>query len=216
MKNNQIFRVIGSALLFIALLLAPSCKKEYLAPETSLPMTTDKSADLIAFFDPLNLVLYVEPDFLEAVLAELNAKPLENGLYLMESNTYSGELTKVRFMLSRQKSPSIVEQSIATEAVLQDLLSVSPEEVKDIPTMKESYKNHRCEREVAARAGVCHVIGDISSQTHYKQHYKCTKVESESICTETHKPIGENRYYRNRDCQAPHFRANTLYGFRCD
>ncbi len=203
------------ALFTFLILLMSACEKENLTP----PSTSDdydRNEYIVAFFNALEMTLFADPFFSKQVLEELGAKRLADGRYQMLSSTYGGDYVQVFFSLQLLDRAAISKLSAMAVEQMENLLKEAPYELASMPTLKETYEQHRCAREVSRKPGFCHVIGRESSQNHYELYYQCERTKENRLCTETYRRIGENRYYPNRDCSGRPRRTVTLYGFRCD
>lgn len=126
------FSFCQSRYLIVAFLLLPlsftmfvSCEKEKIiveVPSPPLPVEDcnrpHEIEDLVAWFNPIESVLFVDPAYLESAITSLSAQPLNDGSYQLNGVNLWGEPHVLRFKIAPMKIPDIYYMATATEQTL--------------------------------------------------------------------------------------------------
>lgn len=120
-KSFATARVLLTGIILLALIanLLTYCKKSDDTPPQEYP---DPAKDLIGFYNPLDGVFYIAPDYQEDILSLVEAKPLENCIYVMPNVSLQGFPTETHFMLKLVDISDIVQAQQANEMVLDTVI----------------------------------------------------------------------------------------------
>ncbi len=216
-------------LLALAGLTFVSCVKEKLVEIPVIQTVTDtvevpvvttvhetcdrphESEDLVAWYNPLNDVFLIAPQYVENVLVTLQAQPAPNGGYLMQGVNLYGEPRLVRFQIELANSSDILIKAEATEKPLTpDMISTFEEK----GTSYRVYKNAECGKVQAGFNSACENGTDGSSTK--RTWYDIRRCErGNGFCTEAKGLIGKSVTYHNANCQGPVKEEKSLYGYAC-
>jgi len=220
----MIFETTTQALfsaLFILLLLASACNKEQVKPaETDEPGTdttivelADAQNDLIAFVDPPQSVLYVDPDYKEQVFELLGVSQLEGG---------KAVVPVVNPQRSREFE-AIVEVILAPANHIAQIAAsrgdtLDPDLIKQFEekgTWYRMFKNARCPEEKSPYLeGKCKKNNDGSS-TLPIWHPFGNCLRGTGSCTEAWLVYVEWRTYILDNCQGPFQVSKYDYNWNC-
>jgi hypothetical protein len=217
--NAVLFLLAWAGLMFV------SCVKEKLVEIPVIQTVTDtveipvvttcdrphESEDLVAWYNPLNDVFLINPQYVENVLVTLQAQPTSNGRYIMEGVNLHGELRLVHFQIVLASSPDIFIKAEATEKPLTpDLISTFEEK----GTSYRVYKNAECGKAQAGFNSACENGADgTSTKRTWYDIRRCER--GNGFCTEAKGLIGKSVTYHNANCQGPVKEEKSLYGYAC-
>jgi len=212
-SNAFSWTILVSLLFTFAL---TSCIKEEITPDTE-PVTEellypDPVEDLVAYLDPLGMVLFVDPAFMEDALASLKAEQLEDGIYYMNGvNTNSG-FEEVLFNVVFAPVGEIYNIAEQTDTKLQ-----SPNLVNEFTVGSTSYrvyKNAECGAAQPGFTSICENNADGTS-TH-RQWLPIRRCKAGSgFCTEANLIAGYQYTYEMANCQGPKKSTTNLYMYQC-
>ncbi|MFN4079483.1 MAG: hypothetical protein ACK4NS_01160 [Saprospiraceae bacterium] len=208
------------ALCLIATLLLPvSCVKEKMSKIDDTDLLDDHVEPdwerLAAFFDGLQGILYVDPDYLLETLQSMGADlvDLNNALAVLLS--HDGQWRLTHFVVEPVTAAELVATTKSGIQRMNEAIEHSRDAIAERPVNSMSYRGKSCALQ-PERFGMCHVIGQESSVTYRYPMKKCVQAsDMRNVCTEFHtEGLAENRTYKNRSCTGE-YTAKTLHDWAC-
>lgn len=208
------------ALCLIATLMVPvSCAKEKMSKiDDANLLDDDVEPDwerLAAFFDGLQGVLYVDPDFLFEVLQSMGADLLDLDKALAMLLSHDGQWRMTQFVVEPATGAGLVATTKSGIQRMNEAIEHSRDAIAERPVNSMSYRGKSCALQ-PARFGMCHVIGQESSVVYRYPMKKCVQAsDMRKVCTEFHtEGLAENRTYSNRSCTGD-YKARVLFDWAC-
>lgn len=221
--------IIKSTAIGVALLLAPissllffSCEKEPIdivqtpPVEPPAPPVTSNTCnrpneveDLIAWFDPIEDVLLVNPAYLEQSLALLDAQPTSDGRFSATAVTANFEPVIITFSI-KEAASNIIAAQAASLPLEPDLVATY---TADGSSFKQ-YKNAKCGEVEKGFLGPCNNTNDGgSTKNEWYDRRRCGR--GDGFCTEVLAPMGRRITYINANCQGPTKSESPYFGYQC-
>ena len=193
--------------------LFTSCQKPAIPePVTEEPAEWDKDADLIAYFDPFNAVLFFDPVYLEPVFEMINAQPTTNrSVVVGDGVTQQGQRILIKFNTQPVERAELLNIANNGDAALTPALI---NEFTANGTSYRVYRNAECGQLEAGFNGPCENSSDgTSAHNEWLAVRKCKS--GASYCTEARIIGGYRHTYEFKDCKGPRKTTTPYHIYQC-
>lgn len=219
-KIQQFSSLIIATLLILpfTLLFFSSCEQEKIYIEVPVeeeePTVTidrpDEVNDLIAFLHPLAHALFVDPEYIDIALEQLNAYPNSDGNFSFQGVTPSGNELQINFVVQPVPAAELFNISKEIDPENPDLV----QEFENEGTSYRLYKNAECGAVQAAFQSGCENKDDGTSvQRNWYARSQCER--GLSFCTEALTAGGRETTYINGNCQGVIKGERIMFLWQC-
>ncbi len=210
-SNIRPFAAVSVLFLAATSAIFTSCQKEAIEPVTEEPAEWDKDADLVAYYDPSNAILFADPAYLEQTLEIVNAQPTTKGHFTGQGVTPDGDRILIQFNVQPVEGRKLLDIATKTDEVLTPVLI---NEFSANGTSYRVYRNAECGQQEAAFFGPCDNLADgTSSHNEWLVLRKCKA--GNSFCTEARIIGGYRHTFEFKNCQGPKKTTTPYHIYQC-
>lgn len=153
--------------------------------ERPYPAVNIDPTEVIAFIDPSQKRLYLEPQYMEVVLEQFQARPIGQETFMITGKSFAGNTVEYPVRLTYMPAPAIAETANTTIAMLTknpDVVLEGADPVTGIPMRLR--RNWECGLAWKAFVSDCQNLDNgASKNTHYLDAKTCQKKDG-AFCPE--------------------------------